>query len=101
MRTQWLVLPMIGALAAPAFAADYQLKATPSTVAWGYYWLWAKPVLRIRSGDTVEIQTTLTNIADRLASVGIRAEEIESEIKAIYCVATDKAAVCHVLTVLI
>jgi acetamidase/formamidase len=38
------------------FAADYQLKATPATVAWGYYWSAAKPVLTIRSGDTVEVQ---------------------------------------------
>ena len=35
------------ALAAPTYAADYQLKATPATVAWGYYWSAAKPVLRI------------------------------------------------------
>ena len=39
----------------------YQLKATPRTVAWGYYDAAAKPVLRIKSGDTVEIQTLLTN----------------------------------------
>ncbi|MCU1234702.1 MAG: Acetamidase/Formamidase, partial [Candidatus Solibacter sp.] len=27
-----------------ANAADLQLKATPATVAWGYYWSAAKPV---------------------------------------------------------
>jgi acetamidase/formamidase len=74
---------LICALAAPAFAADYQLKATPSTVAWGYYWSQAKPVLKIKSGDTVEIQTMLTNSPDRLAAAGVKQEDIEPELKAI------------------
>ncbi len=33
----------------------YTLKATPKTVAWGYYDAKAAPVLRVKSGDTVEI----------------------------------------------
>jgi FtsP/CotA-like multicopper oxidase with cupredoxin domain len=39
----------------------YTLKATPKTVAWGYYDAKAAPVLRIKSGDAVEIQTLITN----------------------------------------
>ena len=66
-----------------AQGADYKLKATPSTIAYGYYWSQAKPVLRIQSGDTVEIQTMLTNTPDRLASAGVKQEEIEPELKAI------------------
>jgi hypothetical protein len=30
-------------LAALSSAADYQLKTTPQTLAWGYYWAGAKP----------------------------------------------------------
>src|SRR3954447_20949056 len=75
---------LIFALAASTFAADLQLKATPSTVAWGYYWSQAKPVLRIKSGDRVEIETMLTNSPDRLAAAGVKPEEIESALKAIY-----------------
>jgi hypothetical protein len=33
------------------------LKPAPKTVAWGYYDAKAAPVLRVKSGDTVEIQT--------------------------------------------
>src|SRR5665811_1040123 len=55
---RFLLIPL---LALAAHGADYQLKATPGTVAWGYYWSAAKPVLRIKSGDRVEIQTMLTN----------------------------------------
>ncbi len=55
--------------ASPLFAqqagasATYTLKATPKTVAWGYYDAKAAPVLRVKSGDTVEIQTLITSEA--------------------------------------
>ena len=35
---------------------SYTLKPTPKTVVWGYYDAKAAPVLRVKSGDTVEIQ---------------------------------------------
>jgi acetamidase/formamidase len=66
-----------------AHAAEYKLKATPTTIAYGYYWAQAKPALRIKSGDSVEIQTMLTNTPDRLASMGVKAEDIEPELRAI------------------
>ena len=91
-------LLLILALAAPTFAADYHLKATPSTVAWGYYWSQAKPVLHIKSGDTVEIQTMLTNSPARLASAGVPADQIEPELKAIYDEVKDKGPGGHILT---
>ena len=66
-----------------AHGADYKLKASPSTVAWGYYWSQAKPVLTIKSGDTVEIQTMLTNSPQRLAASGVKDEDIEAALKTI------------------
>src|SRR3954454_24614596 len=89
---------LIFALAASTFAADYKLKATPSTVAWGYYWSQAKPVLRIKSGDTVEIQTMLTNSPDRLAGAGVADDKIEPALKAIYAEVKDKGPGGHILT---
>ena len=35
----------------------HRLEATPSTVAYGYYWSEAKPVLRIASGDIIDVDT--------------------------------------------
>jgi FtsP/CotA-like multicopper oxidase with cupredoxin domain len=46
--------------------ATYTLKPTPKTVAWGYYDAKAAPVLRVKSGDTIEIQTLITNSPKRL-----------------------------------
>jgi hypothetical protein len=46
--------------------ATYTLKPTPKTVALGYYDAQAKPVLRVKSGDTVEIQSLTTTSRKRL-----------------------------------
>src|SRR5258708_17777058 len=89
---------LIPFLALAAYGADFQLKATPATVAWGYYWSAAKPVLRIKSGDTVEIQTMLTNSPDRLAAACVAQDQIESELKAIYAEVKDKGPGGHILT---
>src|SRR6266436_2187532 len=43
--------------------ATYTLKPMPKTVAWGYYDAKAAPVLRVKSGDTVEIQTSSASTA--------------------------------------
>src|SRR5260370_42167295 len=51
--------------------ATYTLKPTPKTVAWGYYDAKAAPVLRVKSGDTVEIQTLITNSPKRLEKAGM------------------------------
>src|SRR5689334_10896452 len=37
----------------------HRLEATPKTVAYGYYWADAPPVLRIASGDIVDVDTLL------------------------------------------
>src|SRR5258708_16404830 len=89
---------LIPFLALAAYGADFQLKATPATVAWGYYWSQAKTVLRIKSGDTVEIQTMLTNSPERLAAAGVADDKIESALKAIYAEVKDKGPGGHILT---
>src|ERR1700688_617899 len=50
--------------------ATHTLKATPKTVAWGYYDAKATPVLRVKSGDTVQIDTLITNSPKRLEDAG-------------------------------
>jgi len=81
-----------------AYAADYHLKATPANIVWGYYWAGAKPVLHIKSGDTVEIQTMITNSPDRLTQNGVKPEDVQPELKAIYAEVTDKGPGGHILT---
>ena len=96
-REMRLLLVFLTALAS-ARGAEYQLKATPGTVVWGYYSAAAKPVLRIKSGDTVEIQTVITNSPDRLTAAGLKPEQVEPELKAIYAEVKDKGPGGHILT---
>jgi acetamidase/formamidase len=91
-----LVLLMATVCAAPC--ADYQLKASPTTVVWGYYWSQAKPVLRIKSGDTVEIQTMTTGSPMSMTRAGLKDEDIQPELKAIYAEVKDKGPGGHILT---
>jgi acetamidase/formamidase len=76
----------------------YKLKATPKTVAWGYYDAAAPPVLRIRSGDTVEFETLITNSPTRLEGAGVPPEQVEQCLRDIYKEVTNKGPGGHILT---
>jgi acetamidase/formamidase len=79
--------------------APIVLSASPSTVAWGYYWTKAKPVLTVHSGDTVRIQTLSTcGDNDRLVSEGVAAADIPAYNAPIYKEVTDKGPGGHILT---
>ncbi|WP_267379701.1 MULTISPECIES: acetamidase/formamidase family protein [unclassified Sphingomonas] len=71
-------------LAAPLSAETYELKATPQTVAWGHYDATDKPVLTIRSGDTVVIHTLLTNSPTGLEKAGVAPADVEPALRAVF-----------------
>jgi acetamidase/formamidase len=76
---------LVSALAAGAAAAPktHRLEATPATVAYGYYWAEAAPVLRIASGDIIDVDTLLTNSPTGLARAGVPDAKIQASLKAI------------------
>src|SRR5262245_4583707 len=76
----------------------HRLAATPSTVAYGYYWSEAKPVLRIASGDIIDVDTLLTSTPDRLEKAGVPAAEIQSSLRAIVDQVKDRGPGGHILT---
>src|SRR5437667_4869676 len=53
----------------------HRLEATPETVAYGYYWADANPVLRIASGDIVDVDTLLTNTPAGLERAGVPSDK--------------------------
>jgi len=61
----------------------HRLEATPATIAYGYYWSEAKPVLRIASGDIVDVDTLLTNSPMGLERAGVPPAQIQQSLKAI------------------
>lgn len=78
--------------------ATYTLKATPKTVAWGYYSATAPPVLRIKSGDTVEVETLITSEPDELEAAGVPAAQVQQSLKDIVSQVKDKGPGGHILT---
>jgi acetamidase/formamidase len=78
--------------------ATYTLKPTPTTVEWGHYDPTTPPVLRVKSGDTVEIQTLLTNEPDPLEAAGLPPNEVEQSLRDIVAQVKDKGPGGHILT---
>ncbi len=67
----------------PQTPRTHRLLATPETVAYGYYWSEAKPVLRVASGDIIDVDTLLTNSPAGLARAGVPDEKIQDSLKAV------------------
>ena len=70
--------------AGSATAATFDLPATPQTVAWGHYDATSKPVLTIKSGDTVVVHTLLTNSPTGLEKAGVAPADIQQSLRAVF-----------------
>ena len=78
-----LVLLAGGSFRAQACPRTHRLEATPGTIAYGYYWADAKPVLRIASGDIIDVDTLLTNTPGGLQRAGVPPDRIQPSLTAI------------------
>src|SRR6202171_787505 len=83
---------------AQSSSETYQLKPTPKTVAWGYYDASTPPVLRIKSCDTVEVQTLITSTPVRLEGAGVKPDQVEQSLRDIFKEVTNKGPGGHILT---
>ena len=101
------VIPFVFALvffSASAYAQQtgegnsHVLKPTPKTVAWGYYAATTPPALRVKSGDTVEVQTLITSTPPRLEEAGVKPDQIEQSLREIANTVTNKGPGGHILT---
>jgi len=99
-RVTLVVIAALAPLAANAQKAGrtHKLEASPTTVAYGYYSAAATPVLRVASGDIVEVTTMLTNVPDRLERAGVAPNDVEPELREIVSKVTDKGPGGHILT---
>jgi acetamidase/formamidase len=98
-----LILSLLLAAAASGSAQrstprTHRLEATPSTVAYGYYWSEAKPALRITSGDILDVDTLITSTPERLERSGVPAAEIQPSLRAIVAEVKDRGPGGHILT---
>ncbi|HSG09937.1 MAG TPA: acetamidase/formamidase family protein [Longimicrobiales bacterium] len=89
---------LVGALNPASAQTVFRLEAGPSTVAFGHYDP-AKPgVLRIASGDIVEVTTMLTSNPTRLQEMGLPPHEVQPALAAIYEQVSDRGPGGHILT---
>src|SRR6476659_5100754 len=85
---QW-VAKALGVAAAVAISAaaqgpkTHRLEATPATVAYGWYDAAGTPVLRIASGDIIDVDTLLTNTPMGLSRAGVPDDQIQDSLKKI------------------
>jgi acetamidase/formamidase len=61
----------------------HRLQATPATVAYGYYWSEAAPVLKVASGDIVDVDTLITNSPAGLERAGVPPDKVEASLRAV------------------
>ncbi|HKB79829.1 MAG TPA: acetamidase/formamidase family protein [Thermoanaerobaculia bacterium] len=78
--------------------AHIVLQATPKTVTWGRYDPHTPPVLRIRSGDIVEVHTLITSTPSRLEGAGVPPDQVEQSLRDIVREVTDRGPGGHILT---
>jgi acetamidase/formamidase len=76
----------------------HDLKLIPQNVHWGYYDGRLKPVLRINSGDTVNVETMIARGVERLRLAGVAEDEIPESLKAVERAVTDRGPGAHPLT---
>src|SRR5262245_32757102 len=76
----------------------HTLIAGPKTVAFGHYDPAKPAVLTIKPGDIVDVTTMLTNNPTGLGRMGLPAEQVQPELRAIYDSVTDRGPGGHILT---
>lgn len=94
-----MILLVSSAAAAQGDASPaYSLKPSPKTITFGYYDAKARPVLRVKSGDTVEIETLITSDPEQLEAAGVPPEQVEQSLRDIYKEVKDRGPGGHILT---
>lgn len=91
-------VPASAQRAQPAAPVTHRLVPTPTTVAWGYYDAAATPVLRVKSGDRLVVQTLITSSPTRLEGAGVAPADVEQSLRDIYAHVTNKGPGGHILT---
>lgn len=101
MSSRLIVLILTCLATANAFTQPprrHTLNATPKTVVWGYYDASVPPVLRIQSGDLVDVQTLIVSTPARLEAAGLPAADIEPALHDVDREVKERGPAPHILT---
>src|SRR5690349_14588785 len=79
-RVAMLVAVVLAAVSAPLHSQQtHTLEPTPKTVVWGYYDAQVAPVLRVHSGDRVQVHTLLGLDPDLITEAGFEPDPMVRE----------------------
>jgi acetamidase/formamidase len=76
-------IALLAACPLQAAPRTHRLEVTPATVAYGYYWSEAQPVLRDATGDEIDVDTMLTNTPQGLQRAGVAEDKIQASLRAV------------------
>ncbi len=76
----------------------HELPVTPANIHWGYYDARVAPVLRVASGDRVNVQTMIAGGLGRLRMLGVADAEFPAGIRAVEAAITDRGPGAHPMT---
>jgi hypothetical protein len=86
------------ALGSVAVAETHKLAPTPKTVTWGYFDAKTPPVLRVKSGDTVDIEALVAAAPRQLEAAGVPRDKIQQALLDIDREVTERGEIPHILT---
>src|SRR6266404_7399146 len=89
---------LLAAATACAFAQPKVLKTTPQTVTVGYYSADAKPVITLKSGETIRVDAVSTGNPATFVRLGALEDDNMREIKLINEEVKDRGPGGHILT---
>lgn len=98
-RLAWMLLFLLCLTTVGAQSARvHDLRLTPEHVHWGYYDAKVAPVLRIASGDRVNVETMVAGGLTRLRMAGVADAEIPDALKAVEQRVTERGPGAHPMT---
>jgi len=100
MRLRLLLPISLSLLAAGPSPAgrNHRLEATPQTVVVGYFDAHAKPILRIASGDIIDVDTLITSTPEALERMGLHPSEVQQSLRDITTAGLERGPAGHILT---
>lgn len=92
------VLPLLGISALGQGPAQYHLAPSAKTVTWGYFDPNTPAVLRIRSGNTVDVETLPAGASQALEAAGLPRDQMQPPLLEVEREVKDRGEVPHILT---
>src|SRR3989454_12284826 len=97
----WIVLVGIlevGIVVGQAAQATHRLGPTPRTVTWGYFDARTPAVLKVRSGDTVEVESLIAVTVEALETAGLQRSQLQPALLEIDREVKERGEIPHILT---